>query len=182
MLMQETLRHLRALIPALIALVLAAGCAAPLVHPPGLLLEGSDDAAAALALEDYLRRAEQPVELSSDGLGVFVYRRGMATLLTPVLQSEGLDRIVATRVYGPAPGSGETELAALAARLNASLNVGVFSLEQGALTFQTQLGFVDRVAREELLAFLDWLDAVEIAIGSVDGEDGTLALTAGEKL
>lgn len=182
MLMQGTSRHLRTLFAALIALTIPAGCAAPSGDPPGLLLEGSDDAAAAQALEAYLRRAEQPVELSSDGLGVFVYRRGMATLLTPVLQSEGLDRIVATRVYGPAPGRGETELGGLAARLNASLNVGVFSLEQGALAFQTQLAFVDRVAQEALLAFLDWLDAVEIAIGSVDGEDGTLALTAGGEL
>jgi hypothetical protein len=180
--MQATRKQFRALVSALIALAITAGCAAPFGDRPGLLLEGSDDAAAALALEDYLRLAEQPVELSSDGLGVFVYRRGMATLLTPVLQTEGLDRIVSTRVYGPAPGRGETELAELAARLNASLNVGVFSLEQGALAFQAQLGFVDRVAREELLAFLDWLDAVEVAIGSVDGERGTLALTAGAKL
>ena len=180
--MQEIWKPLRASLPVLIALAITAGCAAPFGDPAGLLLEGSDDAAAALALEDYLRRAEQPVELSSDGMGVFVYRRGMATLLTPVLQSEGLDRIVATRVYGPAPGRGEPELADLAARLNASLNVGVFSLDQGALAFQTQLAFVDRVAREELLAFLDWLDAVEIAIGSVDGDDGTLALTAGAGL
>jgi len=142
-----------------------------------LLLEGNDDANAALALERYLRHAQQPVEMSSDQLGVFVYRRGMATLLTPVIQSDGFDRIVATRIYGPAPGRGETELAALAARLNASLNVGVFSLEQGALAFQTQLGFVNRVSLEELMAFLDWLDAAEVAIIAVDDGDGTLGLT-----
>lgn len=158
------------------------GCAAPFAARPGVVLEGSDDGAAARTLKDFLNEAEQPVELSSDGLGVFVYRRGMATLLTPILQSEGLDRIVATRVYGPAPGNGEAELAALAGRLNASLNVGVFSLEQGALAFHTQLVFVDLVSREELLAFLDWLDSVEIAIEAVDAAEGTLGLTAGGQL
>jgi len=160
-----------------LALIIISACAAPLGGRHSLQLEGSDDAAAATALEDYLRQAGQPVELSSDALGVFVYRRGMATLLTPVLQNEGLDRIVATRVYGPAPGRGASDLADLAARLNASLNVGVFSVEQGALAFQTQLGFVDRVSREELLALLDWLDSVEVAIATVDGDDGTLGLT-----
>ncbi|MGB5591762.1 MAG: hypothetical protein WBN31_12510, partial [Gammaproteobacteria bacterium] len=92
-----------------------------------LVLEGSDDIAAASALEGYLRGAGQPVERSSDQLGVFVYRRGMATLLTPVVQSDGFDRIVATRIYGPAPGRGGPELAARAAHLNATRQVGGFS-------------------------------------------------------
>ncbi|MGB5622702.1 MAG: hypothetical protein WBN65_09435 [Gammaproteobacteria bacterium] len=161
-----------------LVVIIVSGCVAPLDGRHALQLEGSDDAAAATELGDYLRQAGQPVELSSDALGVFVYRRGMATLLTPVLQNEGLDRIVATRVYGPAPGRGADDLADLAARLNASLNVGVFSVEQGALAFQTQLGFVDRVSREELLALLDWLDSVEVAIATVDGDAGTLGLTA----
>jgi len=152
-------------------------CVASGSNNSSLLLEGNDDAAAALALERYLRQAQQPVELSSDQLGVFVYRRGMATLLTPVVQSDGFDRIVATRIYAPAPGRGEAELAELAGTLNASLNVGVFSLEQGALAFQAQLGFVNRVSLEELVAFLDWLDAAEIAIAAVDGGNGTLGLT-----
>ncbi len=161
-----------------LALMIVSACAAPLGGRHSLQLEGSDDAVAAAALGDYLRQAGQPAELSSDALGVFVYRRGMATLLTPVLQNEGLDRIVATRVYGPAPGRGADDLADLAARLNATLNVGVFSVEQGALAFQTQLGFVNRVSREELLALLDWLDTVEVAIATVDGDAGTLGLTA----
>ena len=142
-----------------------------------LALSGDDDAAAAVALEGFLGEIGLPVETGSDGLSVFVYRRGMATLLTPVTRSEGLDRLIATRSYAPAAGRDDSQLVALATRLNSRLNVGVFSVESGALVFQTHMTFVDQITAAEISAFLDWLDAAELAIVAVDRDDPVLLLS-----
>ena len=161
---------------ALVVCLLLSACAT-MPSDPALLLDGDDDEAGARALETFLRDAGQPVEASSDGFGVFVYQRGMATLLSPVLQTDGLDRIVATRIYGPAMGHGEEDLIHLAAALNDQLNVGVFAVDQGALVFQSHTTFIDRLTETELLAFMAWLDQAELAIARVDAASGTLLLT-----
>jgi len=142
-----------------------------------LLLDGDDDEAGARALAVFLRETGQPVEASSDGFGVFVYQRGMATLLSPVLQTDGLDRIVATRIYGPAAGHGDQDLVHLAVALNDQLNVGAFAVDQGALVFQSHATFIDRLTETEVMAFLAWLDQAELAIARVDAASETLLLT-----
>lgn len=124
-----------------------------------------------------LQSRDIPAETASDGVSVFVYRRGMATLLSPIVQAEGLDRVVATRRYAPAPGRDDDDLRALAARLNDTLNVGTFSVDAGALVFQSQMTFLDRLSAGELEAFLGWLDAAELAVARVDGERGTLLIS-----
>lgn len=163
---------------ALAVCFLLGACATTRTPARVLLLDGDDDAAGARALEVFLREGGQPVEASSDGLGVFVYSRGMTTLLSPVLQTDGLDRIVSTRIYGPAGGRNEDDLARLAGALNHQLNVGVFAVDQGALVFQSHATFMDRLSETEVLAFIAWLDQAELAIARVDGESGTLLLTA----
>lgn len=162
---------------AIAACLLLSACATTRGSDPVLLLGGDDDEAGAMALASFLRDAGQPVEMSSDGFGVFVYQRGMATLLSPVLQTEGLDRVVATRIYGPAAGHGDADLTHLAASLNDQLNVGAFAVDQGALVFQSHATFIDRLAEAEVLAFLAWLDQAELAIARVDAASGTLLLT-----
>ena len=169
---------LHRLLPFLMALSLSA-CATTVGPGAGVDLSGSDDTAAAQALRRLLDRQGSPVELGSDGVSLLVYRRGMATRLEPVMQPDGLDRIVSTRRYAPAPGSSEAALAALARALNESLNVGVFSVEGGAVVFQSQLTFVDHVGAEEVVAFLDWLDTAELAISRVDGDGRVLLLSGG---
>jgi len=162
----------------LIVAALAAGACATIAGPGASRdVSGSDDAAAAAALLDLLRAEGVPAEPASDERSVFVYRRGMGTLLSPIVQSEGLDRIVAMRRYAPAPGAGDGDLRDLSRRLNDSLNVGVFSVDGGALVFQTQMTFLDRLRGEELVAFLGWLDAVELAVARVDGSPAVLLLT-----
>lgn len=165
-------------LPLLTASLLAA-CAT--VSGPGSRLDlgDSDDDAAAAALLRLLDAHGVPAEPGSDGASLLVYRRGMATRLDPVVQPDGLDRIISTRRYAPAPGRSESDLAALAGRLNDTLNVGVFGVEGGALVFQSQLTFLDRVGAPELLAFLDWLDTAELAIARVDLESGALLLSGG---
>jgi hypothetical protein len=167
---------LHRLSPFLLAL-LASACATTGGPGAGLDLSDSDDAMAAAAIRGLLDRQGVPVESGSDGESLLVYRRGMATRLEPVMQPEGLDRVVSTRRYAPAPGRSERDLDALARSLNESLNVGVFSVEGGALVFQSQVTFVDRLGGAEMLAFLDWLDTAELAIARVDGEAGVLLLS-----
>lgn len=168
-------RHARRAIGG--AFLLLAGCAG--FQPGGgdLTLEGSDDAAAATAIRAGLQDAGLPVEPAAGPASLFVYRDGRATLLSPVLQAEGLDRIIASRSYAPAAGRGEPELQALALTLNERLNVAGFKVSGGALLMEANLTFVDRLRLEELLAFLDWLDAIELAIRRVDAEGRALLLT-----
>jgi hypothetical protein len=159
--------------------LMVAGCA----HLPSgnarIELTGSDDNAAAVELTARLRAAGVPVEPASSPSSLFVYRAGRATLLSPVLQSDGLDRIIGTRSYAPAAGQGEQALRSLAAALNERLNVASFKVAGGALLMEANLTFLDRLAVEEVLAFLDWLDAIELAIGRVDEDGRVLLLSAG---
>lgn len=164
-------------IATLLAVLALTGCAALQKSGPGRDLAGSDDASAAGAVLQLLADAGVPAEPASDGDSVFVYRRGMATLLAPIVQADGMDRIVATRRYAPRPGRSDEDLADLARRLNDTLNVGVFSVDAGALVFQSQMTFVDRLDSGELVAFLGWLDAAELAIEKVDGPDGVLLIS-----
>jgi hypothetical protein len=164
------------IVPLLVALALA-GCASIHNSRPSRDLVGSDDKAAAESVLDLLGEAGVPAELSSDGLSVFVYRRGMATLLTPIVQADGMDRVVATRRYAPAAGHTDEDLGDLAQRLNDALNVGVFSVDAGALVFQSQMTFLDQLDSEELVAFLGWLDAAELAVERVDGPEGVLLIS-----
>ena len=53
------------------------------------------------------------------------------------------------------------------------------AIQSGALVFQSQMTFVDRVGAAELLAFMDWLDTAELAISRVDRDSGVLLLTGG---
>jgi len=163
---------------SLFAALALAGCASVQDHGPTRVLAGSDDKAAAESILELLGAAGVPAEPASDGTSVFVYRRGMATLLAPIVQTEGMDRIVATRRYAPAPGRDDQDLDGLARRLNDTLNVGVFSVDAGALLFQSQMTFVDRLDSGELVAFLGWLDAAELAISRVDGPGGVLLISS----
>jgi hypothetical protein len=160
------------------SLMLLAGCAGLRPAGSGIELTGSDDAAAVTALMQRLRDAGLPVEAAASPSSLFVYRAGRATLLSPVLQNEGLDRIIGARSYAPAAGQDEAAVAALAARLNDGLNVASFKVAAGALLMETNLTFLDRLSVDEVLAFLDWLDAVELAIRRVDDERRVLLLSA----
>ncbi len=166
-------------LPALcLSVAVIAGCATASRSSDVLQLPGDDDQAAVGQLVAFLGSAELPLERSPGGNSLFVYRRGMATLLSPVLQNDGLDRIIATRSYAPAPGWEEQDLAELAFELNDQLNVGGFAVADGALIYEANLTFVDRVSLDEFMRFLDWLDDVELAIKTVDEERGVLLLTA----
>lgn len=164
-------------ITIVIAFGLLVGCATTGPVSEVLELPGDDDRLAAAQLLDFLDEASVPVEMSPSGDSFFVYRRGMATLMSPVLQNEGLDRVIATRSYAPAPGRSDADLVELALRLNDNLNVGGFAVADGALIFETNLTFVDRVSLGEVRLFLAWLDDVEIAIRSLDSASGILLIT-----
>ena len=50
-------------------------------------------------------------------------------------------------------------------------------MESGALIFQTHMTFLDEISAAQITAFLDWLDAAELAIVAVDGDDPVLSLS-----
>ena len=158
--------------------VLLSGCAGLGAGGTGFELAGSDDAAAAVTLRERLRAAGVPVEPASSPSSLFAYRAGRATLLSPVLQADGLDRIIGARSYAPAGGHGERDLEALAVRLNEGLNVASFKVAGGALLMETNLTFLNRLTIDEVLAFLDWLDAIELAVRYVDADGQVLLLSA----
>lgn len=162
---------------ALFAPLVLVACSSLHYQEPSRDLSGSDDKAAAESILELLGAAGVPAEPASDGASVFVYRRGMTTLLAPIVQADGMDRVVSTRRYAPASGRSDKELVDLARRLNETLNVGVFSVEEGALVFQSQMTFIDRLNSGELVAFLGWLDAAELAIVRVDGSGHTLMIS-----
>jgi hypothetical protein len=155
---------------------LLTGCATPR-SGESIALPGNDDAAAALEIRAALHEAGLPVEAASGPTSLFVYRRGMATLLSPVLQTDGLDRVIGARSYAPSAGVSGEELAGLARTLNERLNVASFKLADDALLMEANFTFVDRLSIPQLLAFLDWLDQIELAIRHVDAETGLLLLT-----
>jgi hypothetical protein len=161
----------------LLSTVMLLSCASLPQRDDTLEIPGSDDAAAASALEGFLRDLGMPVEAGSDDQSVFVYRRGMATLLTPITRSGGLDRLMATRSYAPAAGRSEEDLLRLSSALNDQLNVGSFSVQSGALIFQTHMTFLDEISAAQITAFLDWLDTAELAIIAVDGDGSALSLS-----
>lgn len=157
--------------------LLLTGCANLGTEQAAITLTGSDDEAAATAVRALLADAGQPVEPAASPASLFVYRQGRATLLSPVLQAQGLDRIIAARSYAPAAGVGEAQLEALALELNQMLNVAGFKVSGAALVMEANLTFVDRLTLDELLGFLDWLDTIELAIRRVDEERRALLLT-----
>lgn len=174
------IRHAPALLLA--AAMALGGCAGLGATAPGgttLALAGTDDRAAAARLVEFMLARGWPAEPASDDQSLFVYRRGVSTLLSPVLRARGLDRLIATRSYAPGPGRDAEDLRRLAAALNARLNVGSFAVADGALLFESHLTFVDTLGLAELEAFLAWMTDVEQAIASVDGDARTLLLTGG---
>ena len=161
----------------LLTITVITACATSSRSSNSLLLEGDDDQVAVSELADFLGNAGLPVEQSPLGNSLFVYKRGMATLLSPVLQNDGLDRIIATRSYAPAAGHDDEDLETIAFELNDQLNVGGFAVVDGALVFETNLTFVNSLSLEEISRFLDWLDDVEVAIRTIDQDRGVLLLT-----
>ena len=96
----------------------------------------------------------------------------VSAAFSPVLQDGGLDRLVATRRFAAQPGVSAPDLEAFAGELNASLNVGVFVADSGALLYQTHATFLDTITEAEIGAFLAWMGQVELAILRVeDGRD-----------
>ena len=160
-----------------ILLLLVAGCAINGSGSPHVQLDGTADDVAAAKLAEFLAQNGLPAEVSPGGDSLFAYRNAQATLLSPVVDADGLDRLIASRNYAPAPGKDVEDLQALVTRLNNQLNVGAFAVDEGTLLLQANLTFIDRLALDELIAFLDWLDDVEDAIRIVDGDQGALHIS-----
>jgi hypothetical protein len=168
----------RILIVLTLAVFASAGCAAPRPSA-GLLMPAPDEQGAGALLAGFLLGLGWTVTL--DGTRVTASRGDERLYLDPVLEAAGLDRVIVTRAWTPAPGASEAELAAFARELNEVLNVGQFLAEPRGLVFQASLPFLEELDPRLLVAFLDFTADVRLAVLQVQGERALLAPVEGEQ-
>lgn len=166
----------------IVVVVFAAGCATP---PPaqapasvsGVLdLSGFSDEGAVEPLARFLLGHGYRVRVAGP-LNVEVGTETMQASISPVLQPEGLDRLVVTRRFPAQPGVSSATLSAFAVELNENLNVGVFVADAGALVFQSHATFYEVISEAEIGAFLAWTGQVELALARVEGDRTLLVWT-----
>jgi hypothetical protein len=156
----------------------SAGCAA--ARPStGLLMPAPDEQGAGALLAGFLLGLGWTVTL--DGTHVAASRGDERLYLDPVLEAAGLDRVIVTRAWPPAPGAGEAELAAFARELNEALNVGQFLTDRRGLVLHASLPFLEELDPRLLVAFLDFTADVRLAVLQVQGERALLAPVEGEQ-
>lgn len=154
-------------------LLLAAGCATP--RPPaGLAMPAPDEAGAAALLAGYLLAQGWTVRLADEAV-VDARRDGEQLLLEPLLDPQGLDRILVSRTWPRAKQVDDSALTGLAHELNEALNVGQFRVTPEGLVLQSSLAFIDAVDPPLLDAFLAFTAEVRFAVLQVQGERTLLA-------
>jgi hypothetical protein len=156
---------------------LAACAATP--GPQGLAMPAPHEARAASLLAGYLLGRGWTVALAEER--TVVAARGAERLeLEPLLDAEGLDRIIVWRSWPAMPGADPAALEALALELNASLNVGQFQAMAGELRFQSSLPFLEALEPRLLDAYLEHTARVRLAVLRVQGERQLLAPVEGD--
>lgn len=164
-------------IPLVLMLLLAAGCATQ--RPPaGLAMPAPDEAGAAALLAGYLLAQGWTVRLADEAV-VDARRDGEQLLLEPLLDPQGLDRILVSRTWPRAAGVDDETLAGFARELNEALNVGQFRVAPEGLVLQSSLGFLDAVDPPLLDAFLAFTAEVRFAVLQVQGGRAMLAPVEG---
>ena len=136
--------------------------AAPPVHEPvKVILDGSDDKAAAKKLAEFMKEHGATIVTHEDD-SIGVRYRGIGAVLQPRLDGgKGIDRIVITRVFAPKDEyRGKPEIAELALRLNQKVNIAKFWVhDDGTLMVSAQITFMDELHLAWIAAFFDWMAA-----------------------
>jgi hypothetical protein len=164
----------RALILLALLLSMAAGCATPPRAPAGLAMSAPDESYAANLLASYLLAQGWTVRLADSTL-VEAQRNEEWLELQPLLEPDGLDRIIVSRVWPRDPGAADESLHAFALELNDTLNVGQFRAVAAGLSFQSSLPFLEELEPRLLDAFLAHTAEVRLAVVRVQGERRLLA-------
>jgi len=168
------------LLGLLVAVVFAlGGCAAP--RPSvGLAMPAPHEARAANLLAGYLLGRGWTVRLAEDTL-VEASRGGERLWLVPLLDTQGMDRVVVSRGWPRAEGADRDGVAAFALELNEALNVGQFRADDRGLVFQASLPFIGTLDPRLLDAFLDYSADVRLAVLRVQAGRRLLAPLEGEE-
>ena len=161
----------------LCAALAAAGCATP-APPAGLAMPAPDEARAASLLAGYLLATGWTVRLADEAL-VAASRGDEVIRLEPVLDAEGLDRVIVSRSWRRAEDATDDALQAFALELNEALNVGQFRAADEGLVLQASLPFLENLAPLLLDAFLVYMAEVRFAVLQVQGERRLLAPVEG---
>jgi hypothetical protein len=170
----------RVMILLALPLSMAAGCAMPPRAPAGLAMPAGDEGYAASLLASYLLAQGWTVRLATPTL-VAAYRNEESLELEPLLEPDGLDRIIVSRVWPRDPGAADESLHAFALELNDALNVGQFRAVPAGLSFQSSLPFLEELEPRLLDAFLAHTAEVRLAVLHVQANRRLLApVEAGE--
>jgi hypothetical protein len=159
-------------------LAMAAGCATQ-PRTAGLAMSADDEAAAAYLLAGYMMGRGWTVRLAEQA-EIEAGRDSDSLRLVPLLDPQGLDRILVSRHWPAADGADVEDLAAFAAELNNTLNVGLFSPLEEGLAFEASLAFLDVLDPQLLDAFVAFTAEVRQAVLQVQGERRLLAPVEGE--
>lgn len=159
-------------------LAMAAGCATQ-PGAAGLAMPSDDETEAAYLLAGYLMGRGWTVRLAEQA-EIEASRDSESLRLMPLLDAQGLDRILLSRRWPAAEEAGDEDLAAFASELNHSLNVGLFSPLDDSLGFEASLVFLDVLEPQLLDAFLAFTAEVRQAVLQVQGERRLLAPVEGE--
>jgi hypothetical protein len=154
-------------------LVATAACATPRA-PAGLAMPAPDEAYAASLLASYLLAQGWTVRLADSTL-VEAHRNEEILRLEPLLEPQGLDRILVSRVWPRDPGAEDESLHAFALELNDALNVGQFRAIPAGLVFQASLPFLEELEPRLLDAFLAHTAEVRLAVLQVQADRRLLA-------
>jgi hypothetical protein len=154
----------------LAALSLAGCAAAPRAPeaPAGLEMAGADEQGAATLLAAYLVARGYTVRLAGTAVVEAESADGDAFSLQVLLDPEGLDRLVLSRVYPAKEGADPGAVSAFAAELNSMLNVGVFSAYPPGIRFDSPLPFLDTLDPNLLEAFIAFTARVALAVRRVE--------------
>lgn len=144
-------------------------------------MPADDETEAAYLLAGYLMGRGWTVRLAEQA-EIEASRDSESLRLVPLLDPQGLDRILLSRHWPAADGADDEDLAAFAAELNHTLNVGLFSPQEKSLGFEASLAFLDLLQPQLLDAFLAFTAEVRQAVLQVQGERRLLAPVEGEMM
>lgn len=162
----------------LMVMILAvAGCATPPRVPAGFSMPASDEIGAGATLAGFLLAQGWTVRLDESRVEASMGHERL--LLEPLLDAEGLDRIIVARTWPRADGVEDEALASFALELTEKLNVGQFFAAPAGLVLQASLPFLEELDPRLLNEFLAFTADVRIAVLQVQGEREFLATVEG---
>ncbi|EJF06107.1 hypothetical protein ThvES_00018260 [Thiovulum sp. ES] len=124
---------------------------------------GSNNEKATKKLFNFLKNRGFEVE-KLDDVNFFLISYNEYTFFLEVLATEGLDRILVTKVFKAEKDVKKDDLIVLSMLLNNSFNVGIFNADEGVMILYRTMSFVDKFDLIEFKEFLKYQNSIDKAI------------------